>query len=786
MNLVKNKISTLTAAILAVSGAGQISTVLAEDQSTAAALVEIVVTATKRERSLQDVGVAMNAFSSEALEKFGITDGREILRTVPSLIVNEVGGDAFPNIYLRGIGTKSSDINFQTGVGVYIDEIVATPVVANVQTYDLERVEVLKEPQNTLYGRNTTGGAINYISKKPEVGGDMNGYIDATYGRFDQVDIKGAFGAPVGENAAVRVSFISQQRDGFRENLLTGDDDLERDKWAGRIQLAWQPSDDISVLLKAHAEESDNDNFRYTAAGTADANNTLLPCSNPEKLGLCAATGSGYVPPSSTRKFSSDMADAREEIESSGASAHITIQFEGFTLTSITGYEEVEMFASEDTDGTPEPWFHFNGRVDQEQFSQEFRLTSDADKGLRWITGVYGHWEEVEGGFSALFGVGPYGATQDFINTTDTQVDTEIYSVYGEMEYDLSDSLTFKFGLRYSHDHLEGQSIAVLGNADQFPGQEGAIRNAVKQGDPLPDYHSVLLPAGIAGGAFVSRIGGSTDPDAAMNDTNFHEWGGSIGLDWKVTEDVLLYAKWSRGFKAGHFSSGPRVVANREAAEPKNPEEVDTYEIGLKSQFWNDRARVNAAIFFNDYTDQQLAQFDQGVFSLVSADSEIYGAELEATLIPADGWLVTLGMGWLDTETTDAPSEFQVGNELVGAPEFSATYSVSKDWTLDSGAVFGVTVDGRYVGSQKFDIGSPSTGFQEGDDSYDQINALVYYQFGADGQHRLTLWGKNLTDEEFKTTQFGGTVFNDNFDVVAIHYVLTDPETYGVTYRYDF
>ena len=771
MNDAKSVLSVLTTCVLLL-GSGQISTVLAQDQSGGYVLEEIIVTATKREAQLQDVGISISAISGERLDRLGITDAREILRAVPNMIVNEVGGDANPNIYLRGVGAKSLDIQHQTGVGVYTDEIFNAQVVANVQTYDLERVEVLKGPQNSLYGRNTTGGAINYISRKPVIGGRVNGYIDGTYGRFDQVDVKGAFGAPLGDNAAVRIAGIFQTRDGYRTNLITGRDDGERERYAGRLSVAWEPTENVSVNLKGHIERGRGDNFIYLTAGRLDATDPSMPCSEPFKRGLCATGGNGYVPPASTRRHNSDMAHPRQDMNSGGISAQIVVDLGAITLTSITGYEENSLEHSEDTDALPSPGFHWILESWHEQWSQEVRLSSDPAERIRWIAGAYGYWEDVRGGYASVWDYGQPWASKSY-----SKLGTDVYSGYGEVEFDVSDSLTFKGGVRYSSDTLKGWTILATGFDTNFPGID--IEGALYSGDQFPDFLSVMLPAGQAGGASIIEIGGPNDPDANVNDTNFSEWGGKVGFDWKPNDDVLVYAHWAHGFKAGRFTSAPRAIREGVADIPFSPEKVDSYEIGIKTEFWNKRARVNVAGFFNDYDDQQLAQFQDGVYRILSADSEIYGAEVEASLAPAEGLLLSFSLGFLDTEITKAPDPAQEGNRLIGSPEFSANYSVLKEWTTPSGNVFGVGIDGRYVGKQKFDIGSPGSGFQQGDDAYHLMNAQGYFQFGPDGRHRMMVWGKNLTDEEIMTTRFGWGPGRDVF-------VLTEPVTYGVSYRMDF
>ena len=231
-------------------------------------LEEVLVTAQKREQSLQDVAVSVTAFTAADIARSQLRDSEEILMKVPNLDVRSNSGSSNANIFLRGVGTVGIGFNLQSGVGIYTDDVALnSPVVNILQVYDLERVEVLRGPQNTLYGRNTTGGAINFISRKPEIGEEMNGFGSVSYGRFNELSLEGALSMPLGDKAAARFAFQSQTRDGIRENLVTGSDDIERDKQAGRVQLVFEPSESVSVNLKAHIERIDADNIRYKSAG---------------------------------------------------------------------------------------------------------------------------------------------------------------------------------------------------------------------------------------------------------------------------------------------------------------------------------------------------------------------------------------------------------------------------------------------------------------------------------------------------------------------------------------
>jgi len=311
-----------------------------DQPSSSGGLDVIVVTATKRVESLQNVGVSVAAFSGEAIERTNPGDSNEILLKVPNLGINTNAGATNANIFLRGVGSTGISFNLQSGVGVYADEVALnSPVVNILQIYDLERIEVLRGPQNTLYGRNTTGGAINFISRKPEVGGPVNGFVTGTYGRFNQADANAAFGAPLGDFAAFRVALQYQTRDGIRTNLLTGADEVNRNKFAARAQLALEPTDRISINVKGHIERVRSDNIRFKVLGGLDPADLSMPCPTPEVIGACA-TASGFVDSANVREISANLAEPRNNVDAGGASVHVNIDFESFTATSITAYEE--------------------------------------------------------------------------------------------------------------------------------------------------------------------------------------------------------------------------------------------------------------------------------------------------------------------------------------------------------------------------------------------------------------------------------------------------------------
>jgi len=756
-------------------------------------LEEIVVTATKRTESLQDVGISVSAFSGDQISSMNVTDSTDLLSRVANL---NIGSSQSPstnaNVFLRGVGSTGVSFNLQSGVGFYSDEVVLnSPVVNVLQLYDLERVEVLRGPQNTLYGRNTTGGAVNYISRKPEIGGEVNGYVNARVGRFSQVDIEAAVGGPIGDSAAYRFAVDTRSRDGIRENLISGRDDEEIDKKAFRAQLAFEPSDNVSINLKAHVERVRDDDQRKVPVNGFDPNDLTSPCTETNKPGTCA-TSRGFIGSTDWREVHSDLVKAPMEVDAGGASASITIDFENFSLTSITGYEENEQRLVNDADGTPSPGFHFYLDSEQEQISQELRLASNTDSDIRWIVGAYYFNEDQDGTTGPLFGT-PMGTMlvrsyAEFENTST--------SVYGEIEYDVSERVTLKGGLRFGTDKIEGRSVALLA----FEGVLGMnFDESLINGAHLPSF-PVLEQAARDNGVAVFTggeanpvgggpnrliiVGGPTDPGAQINDTSWDEWGGTVGVDFAMNDDVLVYGKWSRGYKSGRFNQAPMSIMNLDPTTgrslgdtPVEPEIVEAYEVGAKVEFAEGRARLNASIFYNDYTDQQINQFINGEFTVVNADSEIVGGEIELNAVPADNWYVDLSLGFLDTDVKNPTNSPLLGEELPYAPETTGRIAVRKDWNLSNGSLMSFDIEGRYADGRWFNLANSG---RKGP-SYSVTNAQLSYLFGDSQQYRLSLWGKNIFEEEWLTfvTPGGSQAGADSA-------VLSPPRTYGLTVRADF
>ncbi|MCG8443429.1 MAG: TonB-dependent receptor [Caulobacterales bacterium] len=767
-------------ALLAAPATGQSG----DGGETVSSGVEVItVTAQRRAESVQDVGAAVTAFGGTQLERMAISDSNEILRMVPNLEIQGNNTSSVANIFLRGLGTSGPGFNNLSAVGIYADEVSLNSAVVNIlQTFDLERVEVLRGPQNTLYGRNTTGGAVNFISRKPEIGAGFSGEASLTGGRFANVELESAVNLPLSDVAAARLAFRTRHRDGYNENPFLGTDDSEIEQYALRGQILIEPSGPLSVLLRAHGEYVDNTNNRWKSIGVVDPDGVapqqsstlvVFSCPNPIELGGDCVDANGFRDTESNKQNFADFPDPINRIEAFGASAQATYDFPGFTLTSITAFEANEYLNAEDSDASPEPVFHFYQSSEADQFTQEVRLTSESEQDLRWIGGAYYFWEDTAGS------TGPAFYAMNMINQTLLELETSIVSVYGEAEYDFTDRLTGIVGLRYSAEEKEGRNrteARLLSELTPFLPD-------LTDGQVNIDYFDVVAAVDAFTAAGGAAMGMSIDEPL---DESFNEWGGRFGVEYRASEDVLLYGHASRGFKGGNFSAAPLQAIAGRAADAVQPEFVWTYEGGARTTWLDGSLVANLAVFYSDYTDQQVLRVtnnpDFGLAAILAnvGSSTITGLELDALYVPAPGWSFNLNLGLLDTEidefTDDEGNDFS-GNELINSPGVTALIGASREWTVWNGSNLGVAGNVRFVGEKQFDVSNDPL---LSADSYALLNLQAFLEFGEAQQHRLLVSGSNVTDEIYFVNK---SDFSSNGFLQAL---VGEPATWNVTFSTEF
>jgi iron complex outermembrane receptor protein len=712
-----------------------------------AALDEIIVTAQKRSESVQDVPIAIQTISGDELQNLGVTDADDILKLFSNVSTN-ASNEINTGFTIRGVGTNNFHGNVNRAVGTYQDEVsMSTPYSGVLGVYDVQRVEVLRGPQNTLFGRNTTGGAVNYISNTPVAADGTNGYLRGTFGRFDQVDMEGALGFAMNDSLAGRLSFQSVSRDGVFNNLATGREGEklgEKDRQSARFQISWTPSDATDVLLNVHWAENKGKGIGNKVYGLRDPSDPTQICDQAELLrGADYQTRNncvdslGFNPSNDDWEDIYNVSSAQQNVEIEGGFAKISHDFGSVSLTSITAYEGTDVQFSEDIGGSNVIRFIPHQDSSFEQFSQEFRLASSADADLRWIAGLYYFNEDVIQSTNVRRIVIKNGKPITAYNILD-QEDEDI-SVYGQVEYDLSDELTLTVGLRYTDNTKQADSLfgVVLTKPSDYSADTFIGRSLVTE---LTGTSPGICPPPVGGVPCTLDLPGL--------ETSLEEFGGKIGMDWKYSETGLLYASYSTGFKSGGFDTRALAAFAGSADRPVAPEFLDAYEIGVKTDLVEGRAQLNASFFYYEWEDLQSFSTIDGIPGFFNIpESELMGVEVELRWEPIEDLYVQTSVGWLDTEIIDdgGLAGIDKGHELTNSPEWTFNALAVKDIHLENG-ILSMQTDFRWVDEQTNARNFLNDPFQTKDALF-YLNLRAAYIFGDEQQYEVALVGQNLTEE---------------------------------------
>lgn len=702
---------------------------------------EIIVTSQRRAESTQDIPISVQAFDANALKEQGVSQSEDVLNLIPNATIEEAGGSK-KNIFIRGVGTSDFHLNAVSSVGVYLDDVsLNSPFSQTFSLFDLERVEVLRGPQNTLYGRNTTGGAITFVSKKPELGGDVTGDINLEYGSLGRFNIEGGVGIPLGENAGLRIAAFNTSQNGFVDNLTRGTKEGSISRQGARAQLLWEPQDNLEILARVHGGVSNDNPASYRSVGLLDPNDLTMGCSVsagsfiPQISPNCVdGTGFNHQTTDFDQAFSG--LEHIEEVRFVGGAVNAKLDLGGITLTSVSAYDDFNVYFQEDSDGSPATIFQFYQDGDYKQYSQEFRLQTNSTGPVRFISGLYWFLEEAD--YATVVRRTPASRAPsapgsfNVLPNTVVQQDNKVLSAYGQLEYDVSDALTATVGLRLSKETKKGQNDA-------------SVRCVGTGGPPFCPQAAEDTRFGFDIGDYpVLR-----DLPLETLDYSDSEWGARFALDYKLNDNTLVYASASRGFKSGGFSVQALQAILGNASQSVDPEILWAYELGAKTSFAEDKVQLNASVFHYDWDGLQSFQVLAGVPQLLNIPkSKLQGAEVELKFAPGNGFYGQLSAGVLDTEVTDAGGivGLEVGNELTSSPEFSFNGLVRKEFELSSG-VLAVQADYRYQAAVTYDIlNNPS---QTQPDGTQNLGARVSYDFGSGGDYVVSAWADNITGEEF-------------------------------------
>ncbi|WP_203292447.1 TonB-dependent receptor [Maricaulis parjimensis] len=717
--------ASLRVLALAAAGLGLATTApaVAQDNAPSSRASEdvITVTARRREESLQDVPLSVSAFGETQLEDLQATDITTLQNAVPNLTIHT--GDAENAvIYIRGVGQVDSLAFAEPGVGVYLDDVyLARTQGAILDVFDVERVEVLRGPQGTLYGRNTIGGAVRFISTRP---GDNPGLqLEMGYGSYDHVFGRARLsGDLVEDQVAGKLALFYSARDGYATNELDGTDDGDVNRIAGRTGLLFTPRDDFEFEITLEGMVDRPDTSRTPARATAVA-------------GVDPGTGNIAIfdaqdDPYSIRASFNDL----DDLSSWGVTARAEWQVsDAIKLTSITALRQMDYDSNLDLDATELEIFEIFVRQEAEQFSQEFRAEYDAGGPLQMTGGVY-YFDDADDTFNGLAGASialPLGGGVYFPyplqSASTNDQDTQAWAAYFDASYALSDNLRLSGGLRYTR---ESKSFA-------------RIQELYAPGTPNPP------PFRDGTGFEVTNVDVEEDFEALTP---------RIGLDYRVNDDLLLYALASRGFKSGGFDGRSNTPFD---AEPYDPEFVWSYEAGVKSTLADGDVTLNFALFRNDYTDLQLSSFTAnpgtGAFEAQftnAGEAVIQGLEAEAIWRAAPGLTFSGHVGVMDAHYEEyiGPGGIDISDqrELVNAPAWSGGLAATYEWVLDNDLFARVHADAAWRSKTYPTVSSSETLAQDG---YAVVNGFIAFGAGDDAWEVRT-GVRNLFDEHYVTQAF--------------------------------
>lgn len=653
---------------------------------------DIIVTAQKREQRLQDVPVSVTVLGNQALTNAKIDTGTEIARQTPNLRVSLLGDESQPKFALRGLSTPEFNLNAISPTGIFFDEVyIGASYLGGAQLFDVERVEVLRGPQGTLFGKNTTAGAINFISKAPTFRNE--GEITAGGGSYGFREVKGAGEAPlIADRLSVRFAFDVARSNGYIKNLNPAGRNLSSiDRAAGRLSLGYKDDSGFDATLRVFAVQDDPRAIGAINEGTGPGGTNaygINPRVNP-------FTGA----PLTRHQV---VTDRSGNIEVRGVGGYLTMNKDlGFaTLTSITSFVKGRFLNLVDGDGTIAPLLHIDFAAKNREFSQDLRLSSNPGSPLQWIIGVYHQQDKVDVDTNYfLFGGSPFqiGLDQQYTQKRRS------FAAYADLTYDISDMFTVYGGIRYTKD--KGR---------------------------LYDFRVVpIIP---------------TQPAQRYNDG---QPTGRAGLRVKLTPDIMIYGQYARGYRSSAINGG--ALTNPADLSVAKPEKLDAYEVGLKSELFDRLLTFNASAFLYNFRNQQFINVvGIGAQQLVNAGrSRIKGIELEASLRPFAGFSLSAGLGLLDSEYRQLilNGVDLAGKELIEAPHH--TLNLAGDYTLNvgHGNALSFHADATNVASQFF---SPTNAPVFRVPAYWDLGARVAFRM-SDGRYELAVYGKNLTNNTKST-----------------------------------
>ncbi len=696
-----------------------------ESKTAEPALEAVTVTARRREETLQDVPVAVTAFTPEAIDKLNVRDIGDLDAQVPNLTIYAArGSNSTITAYIRGVGQSDPLWGVDPGVGLYLDDVyIARPQGGLLDVFDVGRIEVLRGPQGTLYGKNTIGGAIKYISRN--LPSETEGFASLTVGSYNQLDFKGALGGPVGDKVRMRLAVASLNRDGFGENIVTGEDVSDKDIQAVRYTAGYFGDDDVFNLRFTYDYTQDNSGVR----GAQMLSTNFRDPTNPDQLPLPG------------RYDVRNGMDNVNETTLSGTSLTATWKpNDNWTFKSTTAYRESDTATFIDFDTLQQELTDVKAFYQDDQLSQEFQAAYDAAGKSHGVFGIYWFKGNAGGLVQNIFLKGadvppffpapPGAGFPGQFGQTFGEVDTKSIAFYGDWIYDFTEKLSMSTGLRWTKEektaHVLNQSFAN----DTFSVPTGSV--------------------------------------AFDKSKTFINLSPKVSLDYKLTDDTLLYGLLSRGFKSGGYNIRASALPNSQ--EPYDDEQVDSLEIGSKMAFFDRRMYLNLAYFHNKYKDIQLSVFTTCVVGGVptfcadftnAGQGTVSGAELELQLRPNEHWFISGNLAALDAKFDEFMFKgvnIADQQEFTNAPDFSGAINVEYIQPLARGGNLSFRIGYSYqseVTATTEITQDPISGVITNpihQDGYGLLGAGIMWK--TDKNWTLSLQGSNLADKHYLTTGY--------------------------------
>ena len=761
MNIIRLRSKTLSNTLLLL-GAALISA------PAAAQLEEIIVTAQKREQSLQEVPISISALVGDQFDTFNVARADDLEFVFANVGTNRNSGGN-TGISIRGVGTDNVHLSGQQSVGTYIDDVSqVSPFVSAIAVYDMNRVEVLRGPQNTLYGRNTTGGAVVWHTNKANPGNGLNGYARARGGSGNAMRLEGALGFDMGENFAARIALLDDTYDGVWTDVPTGKDTggaYDRD--GARLNLVWNIGDKSTLGFTYATGSMTGEDLPVKMSGDRLADGTVDPDFADRRADSLTAAddnwivatpadiaatpwlqdqydqGTGVVidnpnPAGAYTRlinYSTNLGFTYQEPEDGyiadwdGFRINFDHSFENMRLTFLAAYDETYVI---EKNGQELTGFSPSREGDWEVEQYELRLTSTTDSALQWLVGAYltssesqeDTWVSNTGAAGGM-GVRP---------AIDINSEYDAWSVYGQFDWSVTDALTLSAGLRYTDDKLSADNDNWMRRVCGFhPSSVGSLAQT-------REYREAGCPDSTPGQL------GPTTFDSPVQELS--ETGYKIGADYKFGEASMVFLTISEGFKGGSYDNR---ALNMTGADPIDPEYLTAYELGYKTSNSDNTVQFTAAYYFYDWEDLQLFESYGGVPALVNVPGiEISGIEAELKWAPSDRWYIQAGIGTADSEVVDITgldpaSAATPGKEVTNTPDKTANVLAAYTFPIGSSALT-LSANYRYQSSMYYTFVQEDAKRDESS-SYSFLNARAELAFGEKQNFKVALWGNNLGEE---------------------------------------